>query len=107
MVNTIPMYCQKYQESDEEACKILQTYPRHYKEGETGPGLHEFPVELCLGCGQSFIEAEEPFCRNCRSALSKQGSAHVGATPKGSFHTYIYKCDRCGLIYFSHELFQP
>ena len=101
MVNDLPIYCQKYLDR-EEACPIIRNYPAIYPEDQEGPGLNEFPVELCLKCGQSFIEAEDPFCRHCRSALSKQSSLHVGATPEGSFHTYIYKCDRCGLTYFSH-----
>jgi len=106
MVNYIPVNCQKYRESDDEACKILQTYPRHYREGESGPGLHEFPVELCLKCGQSMIEAEEPICLHCRGPLSRQGSHHEGSTPQGSYHVYSYKCDQCGLNYYSHhELF--
>jgi hypothetical protein len=100
MVNELPIYCQKYEDRD-EAYPIIRTNPGMYPEGEGGSGLNEFPVELCLGCGQSFIEIEDSFCRHCRSALSRQGSTHVGATPKGSFHTYIHRCDRCGLTYFS------
>lgn len=105
MVNYIPVNCQKYREGDDEACKILQTYPRIYKEGESGPGLHEFPVELCLTCGNSMIEADGPTCLNCHEGLSRQGSAHVGTTPEGSWHVYDYKCERCGLRYYSHNEF--
>jgi hypothetical protein len=105
MVNYIPVSCHNYLERD-EVCPIIQTYPAMYPEGETGPGINEYPVELCLKCGQSFIKTDEPFCLHCHDPLSKQGAFHAGATPKGSYHVYSYKCDRCGLHYYSHhELF--
>ncbi len=102
MVNYIPAYCQTYNDR-KETCPILQNYPMMYGEGETGPGIDEYPVELCLKCGHSMIEADGPTCLNCHGGLSNQGSFHAGATPEGSYHVFNYKCDRCGLNYYSHQ----
>ncbi|GEM_PF-7119405 len=105
MVNHIPVNCNKYQTRD-EACPIIQTYPAIYPEGEVGPGIDEYPIEHCLKCGHSLIKTDEPICLHCHGPLSKQGSFREGAPPKGSYHVYSFKCDQCGLNYFSHnELF--
>lgn len=105
MINHIPVSCKTYQDR-EENCPIIQNFPLTYPEGETGPSIDEYPIEFCLKCGHSMIEADGPTCLNCHEGLSKQGSGHVGATPEGSWHVYNYKCERCGLRYYSHhELF--
>lgn len=105
MVNNIPVYCRTYLDRDED-CPILKAFPAIYPEGQEGPGINEYPVELCLKCGHSMIEADGPTCLNCHEGLSRQGSGHVGATPEGSWHVFNYKCERCGLRYYSHhELF--
>jgi hypothetical protein len=105
MINHIPVSCKTYQER-EETCPILQNFPLINGEGETGPGIDEYPIELCVNCGHSMIEANGPTCLNCHQALTKQGSGHTGSTPKGSYHEHYYKCHECNLNYYSHgELF--
>jgi hypothetical protein len=100
MINNIPVFCDGFKNRD-RACKIVQKYPAMYEKDEKGPGLNEYPVQLCLECGISMIETDEPVCLNCRSFLIKQDENTENTQPQGGI--YLYTCNRCHLTYYAHR----